>query len=87
MHAMAEECLQIIDDDSIDTMRARNRAELRLKLAAAWNREAFGAKQDIDVHNRLSLGDLVEAAIKHAGQAQLIDVTPAAQLAKPAAGD
>lgn len=84
MHAIAEECLEIIDDDDIDTMRARNRGEMRLKLMAAWNREAFGAKQDIDVTNRLSLGDLVEAAIKHAASAaQLIDITPPAQLASP----
>jgi hypothetical protein len=78
---MAEECLQIIDNPKEDTMRARNRTELRMKLAAAWNREAFGAKQDLDVTQRLTLGELVEAAIKHAQQQQpMLDVTPAAQL-------
>jgi hypothetical protein len=81
MHAMAEDCLKIIDDPKEDTMRARNRVELRMKLAAAWNREAFGPKMDSDVTQRLTLGELVEAAIKHAQQQQpMLDVTPAAQL-------
>lgn len=81
MHAMAEECLTIIDDKNEDTMRARNRVELRMKLAAAWNRKAFGAKQDIDVTSRVTLGELVEAAIKHTQQTQpMLDITPPAAL-------
>ncbi len=40
MHAMAEDCLKIIDNPKEDTMRARNRVELRMKLAAAWRRQS-----------------------------------------------
>lgn len=81
-HALAEQCIAIVDDPDVDPLRARIRADVRLRLAAQWNRKIYGPKQDIDVTARLSLGDLVDAAIKHAASSPpMLDVTPPAQLA------
>lgn len=84
-HAIAEQCLDIIDDKKEDTMRARNRVDTRLRLAAAWNRKAYGPKQDVDVTNRLTIGELVEASMREAAARKMLDITPAApaQLAAP----
>lgn len=83
-HAIAEQCIVISDEKDADAMRAKLRVDTRLKLIGMWNRKTYGQKQDIDVTARLSLGDLVDAAIKHAASSlPMIDVTPAVALPAP----
>lgn len=75
-HAIAENVLTIVDDPDIDPLRARIRADVRLRLIAQWNRKHYGVKQDIDINARLTLGELVEAAMKE--RPAMLDITPAA---------
>ncbi len=84
-HAMAEQCVEIADEKGQDQMRARLRVDTRLRLIGQWNRKTYGPKQDIDLTNRVSLGELVEASMRIANEraqlvnvpAPMLDITPA----------
>jgi len=78
-HAIAEHVLTITDDKTIDPVRAKLMADVRLRLIAQWNRRTYGVKQDLDPANRLTLAELVEAAMRQHMQSQpLLDITPPA---------
>ncbi len=86
-HAIAEQCITISDNEP-DVMRGKLRVDTRLKLIGLWNRKVYGPKLDGELTQRLTLGELVEAAMKHAQQQQpMVDITPQAQLPAPGVSD
>ena len=86
-HALIDETIEIADEKSKDAMRQKLRVDTRMKIAGMWNRKQFGTRPgDADGANKLTLGELVEAAIAHGKQLeaqqaakQLIDITPSAE--------
>ena len=77
-HAIAEQCIKIADDLKIDPLHKRIMVDVRLRLIAQWNRKAYGVKPELNQTQRLTLGELVEAAIEHGKQLDALprDVTP-----------
>jgi transposase len=74
-HTLAEQVLEIVDDDELKTAPTSaeiNRASLRAKtrqwLAAKLNRKSYGDDALVNVHNQLTLGDQHLDALLKFGQ-------------------
>lgn len=63
-HYMADDCIRIADTEGLDPADKRVRIDTRLRLIGKWNRKVYGEKQEVEHSGSLSLGDLVEAAIR-----------------------
>lgn len=79
-HNLADECLEIADRKGLDPQDRRVMIDTRLRLIGMWNRRDYGEKRELDVHNSISLGDLVEASYKRleerGQQPNTLDITP-----------
>jgi hypothetical protein len=65
-HYMADDCVRIADDKTLDPQDKRIRVDTRLRLIGKWNAKAYGDKQSIELDGRLetqgSLADHEAAA-------------------------
>lgn len=81
-YALLDTTVEIADERSQDAMRQKLRVDTRMKIAGMWNRKQFGSRPGDAELNKMTLGELVDAAIAHGKQlaqdaAQpMIDVTP-----------
>lgn len=89
-HAMAEQCIDLADNEKIDPMHKKIMVDVRLRLIGQWNRKHYSTRPGDGDPNKLTLGELVEAAIAHGKQLetqqaakQLIDITPSAETTAP----
>lgn len=46
-HALADECLEIADDEMIDPQHKRLMIDTRIRLIGKWNSRAYGDKVDV----------------------------------------
>lgn len=79
--AIAEQCLDIADDERHDWLltkkgvitndvaigRAKLQVETRLKLLAKWNPKKYGDKQDINLTGQMEVASAIVAARKRSG--------------------
>lgn len=86
-HALVDGTIEIADEkgtknNPLDSMRQKLRVDTRQRIAGMWNRKQFGTRPgDTADLNKLTLGELVEAAMAHgralaAQQSAPIDITP-----------
>lgn len=70
VHALAEECLEISDEDApdpVDVQRNRLRIDTRLRLAGKWLPRVYGDKLDLTSDGKaINLAAEVDAARKRA---------------------
>lgn len=92
-HALIDDTIDIADQKASDQMRQKLRVDTRHKIAGMWNRKQFGTRPgDGADADRLTLGDLVQAAIEHGKQLALErpgdnaqDITPPMRIDAPPA--
>jgi len=54
-HALADQCLDIADDPSLEPADRRIRIDTRLRLIGKWNARHYGDKLDVDLNGSLKV--------------------------------
>jgi hypothetical protein len=54
-HVLADQCLEIADDASLDPKDRRVRIDTRLRLIGKWNVRAYGDKLDVDLNGKMQI--------------------------------
>ena len=62
---MVDEALEIGTDNTVDPRRARVQIDSRLKIASYYDRQQYGERIDLNVHNHV---DLIEAIAEADGR-------------------
>ena len=63
-HYLADDCIRISDDSTLDPANKRIMVDTRLRLIGKWHRKAYGDKQEVEHSGVVTLGSLVESSIK-----------------------
>lgn len=78
-HFIADDCLRIADDASIDPADKRIRVDTRLRLIGKWNRRIYGERQQVEHSGSVDIGgklDEARARVLAASRAAREDSTP-----------
>jgi len=82
-HVFMDDTIKIADERSQDPQRQKLRVDTRMRIAGFLNRKQYGTRpEDAALNGRLTLGELVEAAVRHGAQLAangapaMLDVTP-----------
>lgn len=80
-HTLADECIEIADDKTIDPQDKRVRIDTRLRLIGKWNRKDYGDKVDTDI---TSGGEKIAPIVSDRDRAKaMLDLMRQAQKAAP----
>lgn len=81
-HSFAEEALQIVDDadeEKSALLKARLRAEQRMRLASKWNRKDYGDEPLVALNQTLNMGQMhLDALRQRSIEAKAVPVLPPA---------
>jgi hypothetical protein len=75
-HVLAEQCLQIADDDTLDPADRRVKIDTRMRLIGKWNSRVYGDRVQNDTDITLRRIERVETVLVPAPVREMKDVTP-----------